>query len=241
MGLGQKLKNLRSQKNLTLDNLVDRLNKRSDIKFSKGKISKWENDKEEPRLSSLKVLADFYGVDIDYFLSDNDDHIDSIYETFSSLSEHRKKSVREYAQKQLDSQQTKDKTTLFRETDATYDFPFKGAVSAGTGEWLYGEINEIITLNHTPPANADFALKVNGDSMEPFFENGQIIFVKTVEDPSQVFSNQFVIADLNGEAYLKKIVFEQVGCRLVSLNKKYPDKVVTENDAFYVRGTVVFE
>lgn len=54
------------------------------------------------------------------------------------------------------------------------------------------------------PTNADFALKVNGDSMEPFFENGQIIFVKTVEDPSQVFSNQFVIADLNGEAYLKK-------------------------------------
>lgn len=241
MGLGQKLKNLRSQKNLTLDNLVDRLNKQSDIKFSKGKISKWENNKEEPRLSSLKILADFYGVDIDYFLSDNDDHVDSIYETFSSLSEHRKKSVREYAQKQLDKQQIKDAIMPFVKSNKKIGFPFKGAVSAGTGEWMDDEIHETITLDHEPPANADFALKVNGDSMEPFFENGQIIFVKTVEDPSQVFSNQFVIADLNGEAYLKKIVFEQIGCRLVSLNKKYPDKIVTENDAFYVRGTVVFE
>ena len=125
------------------------------------------------------------------------------------------------------------------QSNQTYEFPFKGSVSAGTGEWMNDEINEMITLNCEPPAHADFALKVNGDSMQPLFENGQLIFVDVVEDPAQVYSNQIVIADLNGEAFVKKIVFEQSGCRLVSLNKKYEDKIVTENDAFYVRGIVV--
>ncbi|MDE7057074.1 MAG: XRE family transcriptional regulator [Lactobacillus sp.] len=170
-----------------------------------------------------------------------DDPTDKILSLYSQLTDSKKDDVINYAQKQLDNQQVKDAAMPFVKSNKKIDFPFKGAVSAGTGEWMDDEIHETITLDHEPPANADFALKVNGDSMEPFFENDQIIFVKTVEDPSQVFSNQFVIADLNGEAYLKKIVFEQVGCRLVSLNKKYPDKIVTENDAFYVRGTVVFE
>jgi len=170
-----------------------------------------------------------------------DDPTDKILSLYSQLTDSKKDDVINYAQKQLDNQQVKDAAMPFVKSNKKIDFPFKGAVSAGTGEWLDDEIHETIVLDHEPPANADFALKVNGDSMEPFFENDQIIFVKTVEDPSQVFSNQFVIADLNGEAYLKKIVFEQVGCRLVSLNKKYPDKIVTESDAFYVRGTVVFE
>lgn len=234
MKLGERLKQLRIQRNLTLDVLVDRLNSMSDIKFSKGKISKWENNREEPRLSALKVIADFYGVDIDYFISDSNSEHDSLYKTFLSLSEHRKKSVVDYAQKQLKSQNIKESTIPFITKDVTYEFPFKGAVSAGTGEWMNDEINETIALKQQPPAEADFALMVNGDSMEPIFANGQIIFVKVVEDPSQVYSNQFVIADLNGEAFVKKIVFEQSGCRLVSLNKKYEDKMVTENDALYL-------
>lgn len=169
------------------------------------------------------------------------DSTDKILNLYSQLTDSKKDDVINYAQKQLDKQQMKDNIIPFIKSTEKIDFPFKGAVSAGTGEWLGDEIHETITLDHEPPASADFALKVNGDSMEPFFENGQIIFVKSIKDPSQIFSNQFVIADLNGEAYLKKIVFERFGCRLVSLNKKYPDKIVKENDAFYVYGTVVFE
>lgn len=35
------------------------------IKFNKGKLSKWENDIEEPKLSALKYVADYYEVSID--------------------------------------------------------------------------------------------------------------------------------------------------------------------------------
>ncbi len=166
---------------------------------------------------------------------------DEILAVYSKLSEHKKDKVIDYARKQLDKETSrlKNTSTPFMQSNQTYEFPFKGSVSAGTGEWMNDEINEMITLNYEPPAHADFALKVNGDSMQPLFENGQLIFVDVVEDPAQVYSNQIVIADLNGEAFVKKIVFEQSGCRLVSLNKEYKDKIVTENDDFYVRGIVV--
>ena len=67
--IGNKIKELRKSHNLTLEELADTLNKEypDTINFNKGRISKWENNKEEPRLSSVKILADFFDVPLDYF------------------------------------------------------------------------------------------------------------------------------------------------------------------------------
>ncbi|OUC52465.1 hypothetical protein B7939_00640 [Eggerthia catenaformis] len=73
MSLGKKIKQLRLEKGITLEKLCSELSvmvslDEKDIKFNRSKISKWENDKEEPKLSSLKYLADYYNVSIDYLL-----------------------------------------------------------------------------------------------------------------------------------------------------------------------------
>ncbi|HFU4116971.1 TPA: helix-turn-helix domain-containing protein [Streptococcus suis] len=66
--IGDKLKTLRLSKNLTQQELADELNsKYPEQNFQKGKISKWENDREEPRFTSIMVLADFYGISLGYF------------------------------------------------------------------------------------------------------------------------------------------------------------------------------
>lgn len=69
--IGEKLKELRSSKNLTLEELASQLNKQypDTVKFSKGKLSKWENNKEEPKLSSARILADFYNIKIEDLFS----------------------------------------------------------------------------------------------------------------------------------------------------------------------------
>lgn len=85
----------------------------------------------------------------------------------------------------------------------------------------------------------DYALKVNGDSMEPLFADGQIIFVIKVTSGNLFdLSNRIVIADFNGDAYVKKLVITHEELRLVSLNKEYKDKIVTEDDDFKVTGIV---
>lgn len=76
--------------------------------------------------------------------------------------------------------------------------------------------------------------------MEPLFADGQIIFVIEVTTESLFdLSNRIVVADLNGEAYVKKLVVRHDELRLVSLNKDYEDKIITEDDEFKVTGIVI--
>lgn len=65
---GKKLKELRKSKNLTQEELVSQMNKRYGTSFNKGMISKWENDREDPRIDSVRYLADFFEVSLDELL-----------------------------------------------------------------------------------------------------------------------------------------------------------------------------
>lgn len=103
--LGNKLKQLRLAKNLTLEQLANSLNSKypETVNFNKGKLSKWENDREEPKLSSIRILTDFYGLTIDdlYHLDSHDCNIFSIYD---QLNETNKKLTCEFANKKLKEQ-----------------------------------------------------------------------------------------------------------------------------------------
>ena len=57
---GQILKELRLEKNLTQIELAKQLD------VGKATISEWENNIYEPNLSKLKIIAQFFGVSIDY-------------------------------------------------------------------------------------------------------------------------------------------------------------------------------
>ncbi len=63
-----------------------------------------------------------------------------------------------------------------------------------------------MSVNNEPP-EYDFAVRVNGDSITSLFSDGQIIYVTRVFETSEARNNQFVIAELNGDAYVKEIVF----------------------------------
>ncbi|WP_373842651.1 helix-turn-helix domain-containing protein [Limosilactobacillus sp.] len=72
MSLGTKLHGLRKAHKLTLEETANKLNEKNpNANFNKGRLSKWEHDTDEPRLSSLKQVADLFGVSIDYFFEDN--------------------------------------------------------------------------------------------------------------------------------------------------------------------------
>ncbi|WP_241690430.1 S24 family peptidase [Ligilactobacillus salivarius] len=133
-----------------------------------------------------------------------------------------------------------DNSYSINDKDNTYTIEVLGSVSAGTGEWLTDEQYDEVMVNNEPPAH-DFALRVNGDSMTPTFSDGQIIYVNKIYDTEEVRNNQFVIAELNGDAYVKKIVFDddKKNCRLISLNKKYADIEIKKSDDFKIVGVVI--
>lgn len=80
--------------------------------------------------------------------------------------------------------------------------------------------------------NADFALRVRGDSTSPMYNDGDAVFVKLLQllEPGQV--GVFLI---NEEGYLK----QWQGNRLVSLNSKYEPIHINEDDQFMIIGKVI--
>ena len=73
--------------------------------------------------------------------------------------------------------------------------------------------------------------------MEPAFHDGDYVFIKRETD----FRNGTIGAVIvNGEAYLKKLYVNEESITLVSLNKKYKDIIVSNEDTINYVGTVVF-
>ena len=63
MTLGQKIKKLRNDKNLTQKDLADQVH----VTFQT--VSKWENDENEPDIATLRELSKLFGCTMDYLLS----------------------------------------------------------------------------------------------------------------------------------------------------------------------------
>ena len=66
MTFGEKLKKLRTDNNLTQEQLADK------IFVTRTAISKWETDKGYPSIDSLKQLSNLFQISIDDLISDDD-------------------------------------------------------------------------------------------------------------------------------------------------------------------------
>lgn len=214
------------------------------LDFKYTTVLDWVNAKTYPRIDKIEKMANFFGIEkselVEEFNEDNT-YLNRLNNTVMQLNTDNKKKVVEYADNRLKDQiRQENKIHSITETDNTYYVDVLGAVSAGTGEWLTDEQHEEITVNNEPP-EYDFALRVNGDSMIPLFSDGQIIYVNRVDDLDMVRNEQIVIAELNGDAFVKKIVFNnnRKDCQLISLNKEYKPINVTKDDDFKVVGSVV--
>lgn len=108
--------------------------------------------------------------------------------------------------------------------------------SAGTGSFLDGENYTMLEVGEEVPADADFGIRISGDSMEPQFINGQIVWVHQQETLS---TGEIGIFYLDGNAYCKKLKDDAEGLFLISLNTKYEPIQVKENDSFKIFGKVV--
>ena len=69
---GDKLKECRKAKNLTLEELAAKYNRRFDGGMSKGTLSKYENNKQEPLVSVVTNLTELLDVSSDYLLGRTD-------------------------------------------------------------------------------------------------------------------------------------------------------------------------
>ena len=86
------------------------------------------------------------------------------------------------------------------------------------------------------PEEADFAVRIAGDSMEPEIEDGQIVWVKRRETLESGRVGIFVVG---GMAYCKRLHVDENGACLMSANPAYGPIELTPETEYRVCGEVV--
>jgi SOS-response transcriptional repressor LexA len=128
------------------------------------------------------------------------------------------------------------------------------AVSAGTGEFLdEGNFEMVSFPESSVPEGAEFGLRVSGDSMEPVYHDGQIVWVQQCD---RVGVGEVGIFIYDGDGYIK-VYDEQMPHEadredftdsygdvhmqpiMISYNQKYQPRYVSAHSNFQVVGRVL--
>lgn len=112
-----------------------------------------------------------------------------------------------------------------------YDLP----ASAGSGNIIF-EDNISYTELYTSNRNADFAIRISGDSMEPDIPDGSIVLIKKQQT---INSGQIGIFIYDNEIKCKKYYKKKKLISLISLNKKYAPISISSNRRIDVIGIVL--
>ncbi len=107
-------------------------------------------------------------------------------------------------------------------------------VSAGIG-FMLDDNNawETISVPDSPEARqADFALTISGDSMEPIYYDGDVVLVEQCDALDEGEVGVYIV---NGDGYIKKYGVD----RLISLNEKYKDIKFSQYDTIKCVGRVI--
>ncbi|KZS34139.1 transcriptional regulator [Staphylococcus aureus] len=229
--IGNKIRYYRTKLNLTQDQLGEKLNTK------KATISNYETGYRTPKQDDLFEIAHILNISIDDLFPTRNNKKNDITSIYSKLTPPRQKNVLNYANEQLDEQNSKGDNIVDINSYKQDKTPVNvnGCVSAGVGERLHDE-TLFTEMVKAPVPPHDLALKVNGDSMEPMFKDGEIIFV---EKTHNIKNGQIGIFIIEEEAYVKKVFVEDDRLTLVSLNKKYRDLHFYRNESVRLVGKVI--
>ena len=235
--IGTQIKTFRKSAGFTQDELAKRLN------TTKQTISRYEKGDRKANQDMLFELCDIFGVSIDdFFPSQNESNqlptssqIQSIYD---QLEPPRQGKVLTYAESQLNEQKNEENTKKNEVSEKVvqlygYDY-YDHAASAGTGQYLNDVRVERIEL--PVDVDADFVIPIKGDSMEPDYHDGDLVFIQTSVDLNDGVIGVF---NYNGEAYIKQLVIDTEQAYLHSLNPAYKDMPITPDTDFRIIGEVV--
>jgi len=139
--------------------------------------------------------------------------------------------------KKLLEQKNWNNTVIFPSKHNTTTIEVDGVLSAGVGEYLDDNSEPFpVTVPAPVPDNYDYAFKINGSSMEPYYHDGQVVFIKKV---GQYRDGQTVAAIYDGCAYLKRLAVDDDGyATLVSLNPDYPNVRIDDKEGIKLLGVV---
>ncbi len=245
MGMGNRLAELRKEKGYTREEFAEV------IGISKYTLRNYELEKTDPGHTFLKKMSDFFDVSCDYLLCLTDEREKmqsynlksseySMVEKYRFITIHSPDGAgvvdtvldREHTiATQLKEQSgyiKKLKTPTVDNSESTIDTRlinyYYRLASAGTGQIVFDmPPTKKIEIPDIPEyRNVDYAIGVNGRSMEPEFNDGDTLLIEMTEE---IAVGEIGIFLVDNESYVKKLGVKE----LVSLNSEYKNIPLTEN------------
>ncbi len=237
--LGNSIKEVRKSKKLTQKKLAELTG------FKQNTISNHENGNRQLDEKDIRIYAQALEVSPQYLfdlakpssieITPTTSPIQSIYDQLEPPGQRK---VITYAEKLRDEQEKRRKAKINEVSEKIvqlygYDY-YDHAASAGTGQYLNDVRVERIEL--PVDVDADFVIPIKGDSMEPDYHDGDLVFIQTSVDLNDGVIGVF---NYNGEAYIKQLVIDEDQAYLHSLNPEYKDMPITPETDFRIIGEVV--
>lgn len=243
MKLGELLKSYRTEHKLSMDAFCEL----SDL--TKGYISMLEKNEHPkskkpivPSYDTIEKIAKGMQISTDDLINMLDDEqeiqinatpavlskskIQSIYD---ELEPNRQRKVITYAEKLWDEQKNEEEAKINEVSEAIslYQVEVVSETAAACG-FNYGfgyddKDIETIGVDEQPPHH-DIATKVSGDSMQPDYQDGDILYL--VDKGLTTYNGDLAVIAYGDRSYFKKIYTENGRLRLVSLNDKYEDIIL---------------
>lgn len=240
---GARFKSLRIAYNYTQPELIEAFKiKNPEYKSSVASISQYENGKRVPEVPDLIAWANFFNVSTDYLLGLSDvmfsnviSSIKDLEKTLSKLSYDDRLTAKPYLEKLYRSFYMQEISQEL--TPNINNIKILGQTAAGQpieyGDNYAQELDNVSDV----PYNADYALVVNGDSMEPKIKNGQLIYIKNQPD---VENGEIAVIEIGNAVTCKKVFKWLDHIELRSINTKYEPIIITSGN-FRILGKVILQ
>lgn len=243
--VGQRITEARKKKGLSIAAFSEYL-KGFGVKISTGGAGKWETGYSIPNAYQLIAICNALDIQdqIPFFMGDYT----------PALNSEGERKVAEYKADLVASGKycpaPRPGSNIRRIVRPVYEMP----VSAGTGNFLDDGRYEMVSVpENMLPEGTDFGVRVTGDSMEPMYHSGQIVWVK---ECAQVNVGEVGIFIYDGDGYIKVYDEQEPDVDhaeeytdsygvlhnqpvLVSLNDKYDPRVVEAGRFFKTVGKVL--
>lgn len=216
------------------------------LDVGRGGVNKWENGLTVPNAYQIIALCAAMGIDegLAYFLGS--------YQV--PLNDEGLRKVAEYKSDLIATGKYKPAPqvrTIIRYIDMPVSYL---AASAGTGNYLDEGSFEMVSFPESSvPEDAEFGIRVAGDSMEPVYHDGQIVWVQRC---GRLNIGQVGIFICNGEGFIKAYSEQEPEGDaaegftdsygvvrpqpvLLSYNKAYQPRVISPDTSFQIVGKVL--
>lgn len=231
MSFGERLKKYRKESDLTQEQLAEL------IGVAKTTIAGYERGSREPDVKKIKALAKALDITGDELLGTGfeatetkkapslSDGARKIAKDYDKLDSHGKAAVRGLMDEELNRMETLERLanmdTLDLEPEPKVINLFDNPAAAGLALDMTGQGCEPYELKTDDPQGASYAIRVQGNSMEPAFYDGDIAFV----NHDAMRDGDIGVFCLDGATVIKQWHFDRVlGITyLFSLNRERSD------------------